>query len=602
MKSTSVARLFFVLSISALVSAGPWFGAFNRPGLMTGEASAQTTCTIGTSCLPAVCTEPTPCAGCVVVSPCTMSSTGWTLQSGTDTPDGTNTGSFGFQTGPDCPPAGLGSAEFLIGADGNSFFRLRNSNFGGTKLTDLTALSYCTYVQFRQPGTCVAPYIGLTVDWNGDNLFDDVLYFEPCYQTGLFQTFDAAMNIQIPTFAGEFYPVQNGGVVATCSWQCWNALGGAWWSAIDAANNGGPIPAFTTLANYFGRAGNADTKILNPDACRGGVRIEGGEGAGPWDCFHGNADKFTIAVGNSVPASSVTYDFETGDCPIPACGVSPSSAITACKFYDANANGIRDPQEPTLDNWPITLSPLGSAIPQDATQLTSNGCVSWANLDTALNPYSVSEATPNETNWVHSTPSSVGVTVAFGETSSVEFGNYCRVGSGGLTIGFWGNKNGQALITEADLALLRACNLVDEKGDPFNPVNKGQVKNWLQKATATNMAYMLSAQLAAMKLNVAHGFVDPTFFAGCFNGTVAQLIAAADAALAADGLTPVGDPNRATQETLKNCLDSLNNGGFVIPPTPCSYSFPQPAQRLATVGQSSATRVGHKLARLFQLR
>jgi len=101
------------------------------------------------------------------------------------------------------------------------------------------------------------------------------------------------------------------------------------------------------------------------------------------------------------------------------------------------------------------------------------------------------------------------------------------------------------------------------------------------------MAYMLSAQLAAMKLNVAHGFVDPTSFALCYNGTVAQLISAADAALAADGFTPAGDPNRSIQETLKNCLDRLNNGGPVVPPTPCPATFE--SQSALTLRSSSLT-------------
>jgi hypothetical protein len=516
-----------------------------------------------------------------------MADTGWAVQIRTDSETCPTTGSFAFQTGPGCPSATSGSAKFTVGPDGNSDVQLRNSAFGGTKLSDLTDFGYCTYVQFRQPGQCVAPYIGLTIDLDGDGGFDDVLYFEPCYQTGLYRTFDSALNIQIPGFAGEFYPQQNGGVVAECSWQCWDARSGAWWSAIDYVNNGNSIPAWTTLANYFGRTGNANAKILNPDSCRGGIRIAAGEGAGPWDCFIGNVDRLTIAVGNSVPASSVTYDFEPDDCPIPQCGASPATTITACKFYDKNANGIKDPEDLALDNWPITISPLGSAVPQQATQTTLEGCVSWGNLDTGLNPYTVTEGTPEQSNWVHSTPGSVSVTVVLGETSTVEFGNYCTVGSGGRTIGFWGNKNGQGLITAADLALLSGCNLVNADGSPFNPITKDQVKTWLQKATATNMAYMLSAQLAAMKLNVAHGFVDGSSIAGCAGKTIDQLIADADASLAADGFTPAGDPNRTAQERLKNCLDSLNNGGPVVSPTPCQATFA--SQSIQALGVSSRT-------------
>ena len=568
MNFNNLTRLFLVVSMMVVVSIGPAANA-----LLEVAAQSCPTGPCGTPACDTTCENPpAPCDGCVTVSPCTMEETGWALQIRTDSETCPSTGSFEFQTGPACPSANSGSAKFIVGPDGNSDVQLRNSDFNGTKLSDLTALSYCTYVQFRNPGTFVAPYIGLTISSNGDNVIDQVLYFEPVYQTGGYPTDPP----------GQTIPPQDDGTVQTCEWKCWDALAGGWW----LGTVGGP--PLTTIASYVEAHPNAT--IVNPDSCRGGIRLAGGEGAGPWDCFIGNVDKVTIAVGNSVPARSVTYDFEPGDCPIPQCGVSPSSAITACKFYDADADGIQDPTDPPLDNWPITLSPLGSAVPAQATQLTSDGCVSWGNLDTALNPYTVTEGTPDQSNWIHSTPSSATVNIVFGETSTVEFGNYCTVGSGGRTIGFWGNKNGQALINAADLAALSACNLVNADGSPFNPTTKAQVKTWLQKATATNMAYMLSAQLAAMKLNIAHGFVNGATVTLCDGKTINQLIAEADAALGADGFTPAGDPNRAPQETLKNCLDALNNGGPVVSPTPCAASFE--SQSAQSFGVSRRTRFG----------
>ena len=96
---------------------------------------------------------------------------------------------------------------------------------------------------------------------------------------------------------------------------------------------------------------------------------------------------------------------------------------------------------------------------------------------------------------------------------------------------------------------------------------------WLVDADAVNMANMLSAQLAAMALNVEAGFVSadalvwapgtasPTGFA-----TIGDLIEEADAALAADGVTLDGDPNRDHQTALKNALDNGNNNrNFVLP-------------------------------------
>jgi hypothetical protein len=161
------------------------------------------------------------------------------------------------------------------------------------------------------------------------------------------------------------------------------------------------------------------------------------------------------------------------------------------------------------------------------------------------------------------------------EIATVTFGNYCKRPSGGLTIGFWSNKNGQALITSDDLLALRNLCLKNGNGTDFDPTTKDQVKSFLLSANAVNMANMLSAQLIAMTLNIRHGNVDGTSFDLCSGGTINQLVSDAAAALCNDGSTPAGDPNRATQESLKSCIDQLNNGAPVVPATPCTYSFPQ---------------------------
>lgn len=255
-------------------------------------------------------------------------------------------------------------------------------------------------------------------------------------------------------------------------------------------------------------------------------------------------------------------------------GQPPQTELTACKYYDFNANGSLDPGEQGLDGWPMTINPLDGATPNVATQLTSAGCVTWTTLDPSFNPFTVTEGTPNEPNWFHSTSVSTSVNVAPGSPQHVDFGNYCRVPSGGLTIGFWSNKNGQALINAGDLQALRDLHLRNADGSNFDPTTNAQVKSFLLGANATNMANMLSAQLAALKLNVRHGFVDPGAFDLCSNKTIADLITAADNSLNANGLTFSGSPDRATQESLKNCIDALNNGGPVVPTTPCSRTFP----------------------------
>jgi hypothetical protein len=86
--------------------------------------------------------------------------------------------------------------------------------------------------------------------------------------------------------------------------------------------------------------------------------------------------------------------------------------------------------------------------------------------------------------------------------------------SGGLTIGYWGNNNGNALLKGYDGAwrgIVNALNLKNANGtaftvstaDGFATVIKVW-NSWLQGANAVNMAYMLSAQLSATKLNTLY--------------------------------------------------------------------------------------------------
>ena len=248
-------------------------------------------------------------------------------------------------------------------------------------------------------------------------------------------------------------------------------------------------------------------------------------------------------------------------------------SVNVIKFYDANANGIKDTGEPELTGWKYHIDGSDYFTPDDAVVCPGT--------------YTVTEYMPMQTCWKNTTPTSVEVTVDEScHTVTVLFGNLCLGPGGGKTIGFWGNKNGQALINDADLVMLRALNLKDKQGNDFNPTTKTQLKTWLRGASASNMAYMLSAQLAAMKLNVEtlpdDTAVDPdaliyapgTMSANTLGyATVGDIMLEANAALAADGYTPKGDPNRAYQERLKNALDNANNNKTFVQQDPCAFSF-----------------------------
>ena len=269
----------------------------------------------------------------------------------------------------------------------------------------------------------------------------------------------------------------------------------------------------------------------------------------------------------------------------------PQGSITVCKYYDNNANGSQDAGETNLTGWPFCINPLDGGIPALVTQLTANGgCATWSNLTTP-GDYVVTEADANESNWHHSMGGTSMIMLASGGTETHSFGNYCLSPSGGLTLGFWSNKNGNKLLTgnangtgttllPAVVTLLNSCALFITRTGHSIPSTAPtpQFRTWLLGATATNMAYMLSAQWAALKLDVNFGFVDGNAFDLCSHMTVNNLILAACDSMTGPGnqLTLAGNPSRPGQEMLKNCIDKINNNGDVVPTTPCPYTFPNP--------------------------
>jgi hypothetical protein len=274
----------------------------------------------------------------------------------------------------------------------------------------------------------------------------------------------------------------------------------------------------------------------------------------------------------------------------------PQNSLTVLKFYDFNANGVHDAGEPALFGWEVEIQDgidLIRFTPSTVTQLDPDA-------------YTVSEFSPGGT-WIAkvvcvtdnntnasscdtTTPTTTNVSVGPDDDFTVEFGNYCTVPSGGLSKGYWSNRNGQAVITAADLCYLTSLNLKNANGTDFDPVPAGScpaltstqisagkaalVAFFTNASSATNMANMLSAQFAAMVLNVRHG-VDKNAFDLCSGQTINSLLNAANTSLGLYPSTPAGNPNRAAQEAMKNCLDKLDNGGPVVPVVPCPYSFQQ---------------------------
>lgn len=257
-----------------------------------------------------------------------------------------------------------------------------------------------------------------------------------------------------------------------------------------------------------------------------------------------------------------------------------TASIQACKYYDFNANGIKDAGEVLL-GWPFCLTAVTNPAFSPVQQTSSDGnCITFSNLGPGT--YVVTEGTA--TGFFGSTNSSTITIDHCDQTVTVNFGNYCTVPSGGLTLGFWSNKNGNKIITgnsagngttllPAVVTLLNSCQLRNANGTVHTFTNNYSLfRTWLLGGTATNMAYMLSVQLAALKLDVNYGYVDGNAFDLCQGSTVNALIQTACDQLAMDGNTVSGNPTRTVQEMLKNCIDAINNNGAVVPVTPCNHS------------------------------
>jgi hypothetical protein len=142
-------------------------------------------------------------------------------------------------------------------------------------------------------------------------------------------------------------------------------------------------------------------------------------------------------------------------------------------------------------------------------------------------------------------------------------------GAQGCTPGFWGNKNGLALESDASFALLTDLCLRNEDGSDRDflgtlDVNRTAISSWLG-GNARNMAYKLSQHLAAFRLNVLMGWYSgsqSTFQNPLGAGTVTadQLIVLANAELCAHPVASTATADdRARMEAIKNVLDKANN-------------------------------------------
>ena len=316
-----------------------------------------------------------------------------------------------------------------------------------------------------------------------------------------------------------------------------------------------------------------------------------------------DADDKTLSFSNPDSKTDNFKVLESSTCPNPP-GCQPLlPSISGVKFYDTNANGAQDSGEPGIVGWQIVL--FGTVSSNTTTVLTdTTGSYQFLNL--TAGPYGVCEILPTNSTpiWVPTTPTSLSTSAP---STGNNFGNVCLGGGGGLTLGFWSNPNGQTILAANDSAwrtLLNALNLRNATGANYDVPTSGvfgtkttgaygNFRTWLLGATATNMAYMLSAQLTAMELNVFSGKVVGTDkIYACYGGnalpsgcsvpglsstcfiSISDLMNNANSNLLTNSNTTASGAARSCQQFMKNALDDANNNrNFVQTPDACEVSY-----------------------------
>lgn len=276
--------------------------------------------------------------------------------------------------------------------------------------------------------------------------------------------------------------------------------------------------------------------------------------------------------------------------------------LSGFKYYDGNVNGVFDNGEIGIAGFRFTVTdPFAQVVDSPTSDGTGNFAISNVAADIS---YTVCELLPPATGragayWSQTQPASNGCYTAKLGDGTLAFGNVCfQTPSGGYTLGFWSNKNGQAAMTAygMDKALngnggliipnLSSLNLRNPNGSDFDPANYAAFRNWLLNGNAVNMAYMLSVQMATTFLDTkvpVGGNVLPasTVVLTAYWGprTIQSLLDEADAALAGGGTVNAGakSPQRQYFENLKNTFDDINNNRlpFVLGNDACQAVYPQ---------------------------
>jgi hypothetical protein len=199
-----------------------------------------------------------------------------------------------------------------------------------------------------------------------------------------------------------------------------------------------------------------------------------------------------------------------------------NATITVTKYNDRNGNHQQDAGEPTLQGWTFFVdgNGNGSLDAGETKQVTGSSGQATLSVKPASG-YQICEV--SQSTWFNTDPGTalpckqVGA-LSSGGSATLKFGNRQTATTGAKTIGYWQNKNGQALITGAS-STNGVCKLTSflRQYNPFQDLSStatcAQVATYVTNvikaanSSGSSMNQMLKAQMLATALDVY--FSDP---------------------------------------------------------------------------------------------
>ena len=388
-------------------------------------------------------------------------------------------------------------------------------------------------------------------------------------------------GIAIDTVGGRFY------------WA--NFFEGTIWSApIDASEaptqlGTGPFGTFPNFPVILRAPAGTALPVVTGDAsvgseltCSEGTWASDVLGAFLYRAPHGFAFQWKLDGADITGATESTFTPSTPgnySCQVTASNHAGTAAQTSStvnigatleleKLYDANANGP-DASDSTIIGWKFQVDGVGTFLTPKTLSLNAGN-------------YIIREATPSQSNWVATSDKVLQIPLGAHDRRLPSSAMSASARVAQKTRASGRTSQPKTLVNAGDLAALSSLNLRTEAGGSFDPATFSKFADWIGKASGTNMAYALSAQLAAMTLNVRKGMVTgdrliraPGATSANSRGfaTVSALLNEANTELGAHGLVKGGSPFRVYQSALQDALLKANTNKTFVQPTPCAFSF-----------------------------